>query len=67
MEVRYYRDPETGLPPIYDHGVTEASVGRVSAPTRSRKSAWRYDSAVPDYRCAPVPGGTYFFTVNPYR
>ena len=24
MEVRYYRDPETGLPHIYDHGVTEA-------------------------------------------
>ena len=23
MEVRYYRDPETGLPHIYDHGVTE--------------------------------------------
>jgi len=24
MEIRYYRDPETGLPHIYDHGVTEA-------------------------------------------
>ena len=24
MEVRYYRDPETGLPHIFDHGVTEA-------------------------------------------
>jgi hypothetical protein len=24
MEVRYYRDRETGLPHIYDHGVTEA-------------------------------------------
>ena len=23
MEVRYYRDPETGLPHIHDHGVTE--------------------------------------------
>ena len=24
MKVRYYRDPETELPHIYDHGVTEA-------------------------------------------
>ena len=24
MDVRYYLDPETGLPHIYDHGVTEA-------------------------------------------
>ncbi len=24
MEIRYYRDPETGLPHILDHGVTEA-------------------------------------------
>ena len=44
------------------HRNTLASVGRVSAPTHSPKSAWRYD-----YRCAPVPGGTYFFTVKPYR
>ncbi len=26
MEVRYYLDPETGQPHIYDHGVTEAEV-----------------------------------------
>ena len=26
MEIRYYRDPESGLPHIYDHGVTEAEV-----------------------------------------
>lgn len=26
MEIRYYLDPETGLPHIYDHGVTEAEV-----------------------------------------
>jgi hypothetical protein len=26
MEVRYYCDPETGLPHIYDHGVNEAEV-----------------------------------------
>jgi hypothetical protein len=26
MEVRYYRDPESGLPHVYEHGVTEAEV-----------------------------------------
>lgn len=26
MEIRYYCDPETGLPHIGDHGVTEAEV-----------------------------------------
>jgi hypothetical protein len=26
MELRYYRDPESGLPHIYGHGVTEAEV-----------------------------------------
>lgn len=26
MEIRYYRDPESGLPHIYDHGVNEAEV-----------------------------------------
>ena len=29
MEVRYYLDPESGLPHIYDHGVTEAEVEQV--------------------------------------
>ena len=31
MEIRYYRDPETGLPHIYDHGVTEAEAEWVLA------------------------------------
>ena len=31
MEIRYYRDPETGLPHIYDHGVSEADVERILA------------------------------------
>jgi hypothetical protein len=31
MDIRYYRDPETGLPHIYDHGVTEAEVEWVLA------------------------------------
>ena len=26
MEIRYYRDPDTGQPHIYSHGVTEAEV-----------------------------------------
>jgi hypothetical protein len=26
MDIRYYRDPETGLPHIYEHGITEAEV-----------------------------------------
>ena len=29
MEVRYYLDPETGQPHIYDHGVTETEVEQV--------------------------------------
>ena len=29
MEIRYYRNPVTGQPHIYDHGVTEAEVERV--------------------------------------
>lgn len=31
MEVRYYPDPETGLPRIYEHGVTEAEVESILA------------------------------------
>jgi len=26
MEIRFYNDPETGLPHIYEHGVTEDEV-----------------------------------------
>ena len=29
MEIRYYLDPETGLPHIYDHGITEREVQEV--------------------------------------
>lgn len=29
MEIRYYQDPETRLPHIYDHGVTEREVEEV--------------------------------------
>ena len=30
VEFRYYLDPETGQPHIYDHGVTEAEVEWIS-------------------------------------
>lgn len=29
MDVRYYTDPDTGLPHIYGHGVTEVEVEQV--------------------------------------
>jgi hypothetical protein len=29
MEIRYYLDPDTGLPHIHAHGVTESDVERV--------------------------------------
>lgn len=29
MEIRYYQDPDTGLPHIYGHGVTEDEVRQV--------------------------------------
>lgn len=31
MDVRYYENPVTGLPHIYDHGITEAEVERILA------------------------------------
>jgi hypothetical protein len=31
MDIRYYRDPETGLPHIHDHGVTEAEAAWILA------------------------------------
>jgi hypothetical protein len=29
LEIRFYEDPDTGLPHIYEHGVTEEEVGQV--------------------------------------
>ena len=29
MDIRYHRDPETGLPHIYDHGIREQEVEAV--------------------------------------
>jgi hypothetical protein len=34
MDIRYYVDPETGLPHIYDHGVTEAEAEWILAHPR---------------------------------
>jgi hypothetical protein len=31
MELRFHKDPETGLPHIFDHGVTEEEVRQVLA------------------------------------
>ena len=31
MELRFHKDPDTGLPHIYDHGVTEEEVRQVLA------------------------------------
>ena len=29
MHIRFYRDPDTGEPHIYDHGISEAEVSQV--------------------------------------
>lgn len=40
MEIRYFRDPESGLPHIYDHGVTEPEVEWILArPTEDEACA----------------------------
>lgn len=37
MEIRYYRDPETGLLHIHEHGVTEAEAELILAhPARTK-------------------------------
>ena len=40
MELRFYEDPETGLPHIFNHGITEEEVRQVLArPSEDRPSA----------------------------
>jgi len=40
MELRFYEDPETGLPHIFYHGITEDEVRQVLArPSEDRPSA----------------------------
>lgn len=41
MEIRYYRDPETGLPHIEDHGVAEAEAEWILAhPGKGMACLW---------------------------
>ena len=44
MEIRYYRDPETGLPHFYNHGVTEA------------EAEWILAHSGEDEACPAAPG-----------
>jgi hypothetical protein len=41
MRLRFYRDPESGLPHIYNHGVTEDEVRQVLARPVSNSPAGR--------------------------
>ncbi len=44
MEIRYFLDPETGLPHIFDHGVTEREVEEVlrgaGEDVKAAKDSW---------------------------
>ena len=75
VEVRYYLDPETGQPHIYDHGVTEAEVewilarpgedGPSSGESRQstgQTSAGRYLRVI----YVPDPDGDGVFVVTAY-
>lgn len=75
MEVRYFRDPETGQPHINDHGVTEAEVEWIlarpgednpcsggSRQVLGQTAAGRYLRIV----YVPDPGGDGVFVVTAY-
>lgn len=75
MDVRYYLNPVTDLPPIYDHGVHEAEVERILArPTEEgassggtrqatgQTSAGRYVRVI----YVPDPDGEGAFVVTAY-
>jgi hypothetical protein len=75
MEVRYYCDPETDLPHIYDHGVREIEVEAVLArPTEDGPSSAGARQAVgltEDGRClrvvyVPDHDGDGVFVVTAY-
>jgi hypothetical protein len=55
MEIRYYRDPETGLPHIYQHGVTEAETQSILA----RPAEDEPSSAGSRQALGQTPGGRY--------
>jgi hypothetical protein len=75
MEARFYVDPETGLPHIYNHGVTEVEVlqvllkpGEVYRGDRNSRlksgqtAAGRYIQVI----YAPDPGGDSVFVITAY-
>lgn len=75
MELRFWKDPETALPHIYEHGVTEEEVQQVlsragedfTGSDRSRirlgqTEAGRYLQVV----YVPDPGGESAFVVTAY-
>jgi hypothetical protein len=75
MEARFYVDPETGLPHIYNHGVTEAEVLQVlrkpgpvyrgdrnSRMKSGQTEAGRYIQVV----YSPDPGGASVFVITAY-
>ena len=71
MDIRYYLDPETSLPHIYEHGVTESEVEWVlrnageeragrgdSRHALGQTEAGRYLRVI----YAPEPGGVFVIT-----
>jgi hypothetical protein len=74
MDVRYYENPVSGLPHIYDHGVTEAEVEWVLArpgedgPSSGSRQAIGQTSAGRYLRViyVPDPDGKGIFVVTAY-
>jgi hypothetical protein len=56
MEVRYHLDPDTGLPHIYGHGVTEEEVDQVLRGPGEDLPAERSSRMKPDHGRALPPG-----------
>ncbi len=46
MNIRFYSDPETGLPHIYDHGITEDEVEEVLLNPGEKRSGSRRSKIV---------------------
>jgi hypothetical protein len=76
MELRSWNDPETGLPHIYEHGVTEDEVRQVlgrpglsfagdrnSRTVMGPTAAGRHQKVV----CVPDAGGASGFVVTAYE
>lgn len=73
MDIRFYLDPETGLPHIYEHGITEEEVEQVmrgsggdvqgsrgSRMKLGRTSAGRYIQVI--YTVDEEPGSVFVIT-----